>query len=81
MLPKANSKDLFNEWKEHPATRALIEWCALQRQALMEQWAAGNFTDASKDGTAQLNAENVGKCIALGWVQTIEPSDLTEEEE
>lgn len=44
----------------------------------MEAWAAGQFTEASSDGTAQKNAEALGMIRAVMDILTLEAGDLDE---
>lgn len=55
----------WQEWLEHPATRALHRTLRLWQEEFKDQWAGGAFTDLSQYGTAILNAKAIGGCEAL----------------
>lgn len=56
----------IEQWKHHPCTRALLYGLAHSEAVLLENWRAGQFTDASTGGTAQKNAQ------VLGHLESIE---------
>lgn len=49
------TKEEWEDWKAHPVTLVLEAYLKARRQALMEQWAAGQFQNESKDVTQIAN--------------------------
>lgn len=47
-------------WFEMPETKALIKDLETRIQDIKDQWAEGNFTRDTVDGTSQKNAEAIG---------------------
>ena len=68
----------FLEWKKHPVTEKLYRLLEDRKATIMEGWAAGQFTEASSDGTAQKNAEALGMIRAVMDILTLEADDLYE---
>ena len=66
----------FEDWLAHPCTTRLREAFRERKQAFMESWAAGDFTDTSNVATAMLNAEAIGACKILQQVIDLEYEDL-----
>ena len=66
----------FQDWLLHPCTVRLREEFQRRKQAFMEQWAAGEFTDTSNQATAMLNAQAIGGCKILQLVLDLEYEDL-----
>lgn len=54
------------DWKTHPVTKEFFKELGIAREAILEEWAAGGYTEESSEGTAQKNA------CALGNLQMIE---------
>lgn len=65
---RAITEQEFNEWREHPMTRALVEILHAKREELRQQWEAGSFTDYAKDGTVLVNVGNMGTCKGYAFV-------------
>lgn len=71
----------FDEWKSHPVTRRFFNQLRKQQTILMQQWAAGQFTDISRYGAATLNARAIGEYKILDRLLETDVSDLYEEDE
>lgn len=65
---RALTEQEFNEWREHPGTRALMATLAAKREELKQLWEAGSFTDYSVEGTALVNVGNLGTCKGYAFV-------------
>ena len=52
----------WQDWLDHPATKAQLRLLRKWKEEAKEQWAAGAFTDLSQYGTAILNAKAIGGC-------------------
>lgn len=66
----------WEEWMQHPGTKALNEWLDEEREDLKEQWASGLFTDQSQYATAILNAKAIGKLEAFELIAELNYSQL-----
>lgn len=62
----------WEEWLMHPCTKALRGWAREQRQALMEQWANGNFTASFDIEMAVRNAGATGACSIYAEVEEMD---------
>lgn len=51
----------WQEWATQAKTREFRDKLLENRQEILEAWAMGKFTHATVDGTAQRNAEHLGK--------------------
>lgn len=65
---RAVTEQEFNEWREHPMTRALMQVLEAKRDQLRRQWEGGSFTDYDKDGTVLVNVGNMGTCKGYAFV-------------
>jgi hypothetical protein len=72
---RALTEEEFNEWKQHPGTRALVEVLNAKREELRQQWEGGSFTDYSVETTVLVNVGNLGTCKGYAFV-----ADLTYED-
>lgn len=72
-------RELFNEWKQHPMTRALMDVLEAKRDILRRQWEGGSFTDYDKGTTALVNVGNVGICRGLAFVAELTYEDYVSE--
>lgn len=52
-------------WLNHPCTKAFLLTIEGDLRQIIEQWMAGVHTDSSAYGTAQKNAEALGKLQAM----------------
>jgi hypothetical protein len=59
---RALTEEEFNEWKLHPATKAMMQILAAKREELRQQWEGGSFTDYTKETTVLVNVGNLGTC-------------------
>lgn len=71
-------KQLFQEWKEHPVTRQLMEWARLKRENLKEDWAQGHFTAAFDLEMLVKNAAATSACSILDDLLNIDYLDIEE---
>lgn len=55
----------WDDWLQHPATKALREHFRRRQEMLKDRWASGEFTDVSQYGAAILNAKAIGQCEAI----------------
>lgn len=66
----------FLEWKKHPVTELLFQYLKARRTAILEAWAAGQFTAESSEGTSQQNAKALGLMEAIEGILYMEADDL-----
>lgn len=57
--------DEWKEWKLHPVTIEFFSSVKARIEDKKDQWANGNFTEETIDGTSQRNAEAIGAVVAL----------------
>src|SRR5688572_23572382 len=62
----------WNEWKSHPATKALGEWLEAKREHLRTEWESGRFTAETCEATAMKSVNAIGKAEAYYEVQTLD---------
>lgn len=72
-------EEMFNDWKRHPMTQALIAVLEAKRDILRRQWEAGSFTDYAKDGTVLVNVGNMGTCKGYAFVAELTYDDYVSE--
>lgn len=60
-----------HSWLNHPCTKALALRLEGDLRCIIEEWMAGVHTDSSAYGTAQKNAEAIGKLQAIEQIQYI----------
>lgn len=70
-MSRAITENEFNEWLQHPATKALMEVLAAKREDLRQQWEGGSFTDYEKDSTVLVNVGNLGTCKGYAFVMEL----------
>lgn len=70
------TEEEFKLWLEEPATKLLRLYAATERMRLMESWATGGHAVESAEGTAQLNAQAIGKCLAYMDIAEIKFEDI-----
>ena len=58
--PQITEQD-WMDWKLNPVTICFNRRLETFLDSLKQQWVSGNFTAATSDETAQLNAVNIGK--------------------
>jgi hypothetical protein len=75
------TEEEFKLWLEDPVTKLLRLYAATERMRLMESWATGGQTSESADGTAQLNAQAIGKCVAYMDIAQINWTDIQKAQE
>lgn len=69
----------FQEWKSLPQTEAFFRHLHSLRQQTLEAWADGRFTDASVEGTAQLNAKMLGYVELIDQIINLEEIETHDE--
>ena len=62
----------WEQWLDHPATKALQSVLRSWKEGVKDQWAAGAFTDMSQFGTAILNAKAIGAVQIIDQIIGIE---------
>jgi len=72
------SQEQLDDWLAHPVTRQFAARLRRERQAIMEKWAAGAFTDDTEFKTALKGAASVRHCQVLETLLDLEPSDFEE---
>ena len=70
----------FNEWRDHPVTRAFLNTLRRWREDQKEVWASGAFTDQSHFGTVILNAKAIGNCEVLDRIVGFDYEQLESEQ-
>jgi len=74
------AKEQIERWLNDHVTEYVMETFFTEaRQGIMEQWASGDFTGASSEETAQLNAKALGMIDQIDST-ILEISDLIQEE-
>ena len=68
---RALTEEEFNEWKLHPATKAIMQILAAKREELRQQWEGGSFTDYTKETTVLVNVGNLGTCKGYAFVMDL----------
>ena len=66
-MSRAIVEEEFNEWLQHPVTKALREVLEAKREELRQQWEGGAFGDYTKEATILVNVGNVGFCRGLAF--------------
>lgn len=59
------NEEEFLGWLEHPVTQAVFHVLKLKIEEVKEQWANGEFLDASQFATAIGGARAIGRCDAF----------------
>lgn len=72
------TKEEFEGWLAHPATKALRARLSAERETRRQQWEGGAFTHYEGDITATVlrNVHETGYCKGLAFVETVELDDL-----
>jgi len=65
LLLNPPSKAEFLDWKGNRVTKYLLALKESEYESVKEEWARGDFTRESSDGTNQLTNKNLGKVEAL----------------
>lgn len=55
----------FSDWLTSPVTIEFLHYLKSARQDVMDNWARGFYTSDGAEGTAQVNAEALGKVRQL----------------
>lgn len=71
-------KEAFEEWKRNEITKLYFSALEKYRMTLLEAWAAGDFTSASVEGTAQLNAKALGQADILDRMKELDYDWISE---
>lgn len=59
------SRSELQEWLNHQCTLELQQRLKEEYDTIVDMWANGAFTNESSDGTAQANAEALGRVKAI----------------
>lgn len=65
-------EELFNEWLQHPTTKALRAIARRDFEQLKDDWAAGRFSAATEHERATKDANALGKCEILDGLVNID---------
>ena len=76
MQGRMPTEEEWNEWKLHPATKALERWAIQQRLELMEMWAAGEFSAAFDVEMAVKNAGATGACSVYSALKDLDYNQI-----
>ncbi len=68
LLSNIGPEDII-QWRNHPATQALLWALTSAELKVMEEWRNGNYTYSSAEGTAQQNAEALGSLKAFSTIK------------
>ena len=55
------SKSEYALWKSHPMSEVLLKYLDLNVEHITDRWITGTFTKETVDGTAQLQAQFLGR--------------------
>ena len=70
---------LFNEWLEHPVTKAVRDLLQAKREELRQQWEGGSFSDYSVETTVLVNVGNLGTCKGYAFVAELDFQTYSDE--
>lgn len=73
-------QELFQAWKDHPTTQALLKHLQSERERMKEMWASGGFAAPSVEEMAIRSAAAQGYCSALDDVLSIDEITFRGEE-
>jgi len=77
MSQQFNRDDVL-DWKVNIVTKHFLQTLLVDKDNLVAQWTAGDFTAETADGTSQLNAKALGQLHALEQIiQTIKEYEDT----
>lgn len=65
------SEQEFNDWLQHPVTKAVKELLEAKREELRQQWEGGAFTDWDASTMALTNVGNIGTCRGYAFVMDL----------
>jgi hypothetical protein len=68
--------DEYNDWLQHPVTEKYREYLRKLRVDIMENWASGQYTAESAEGTAQKNAVGLGQLQLVEDLLTLTHEDI-----
>ena len=77
--PRTKEQEEFLQWLQNPVSQQLRQWAQRKRQALMESWANGQFSDGFDVAMAVKNAGATGACSAYLEVMEVNFETLNEE--
>lgn len=66
------SQEEFNEWLQHPVTKAVRAVLAAKRADLRNEWEMSNPTAFTKDELILANVGNIGWCRGLAFAETLD---------
>jgi hypothetical protein len=62
----------FNEWRQHPVTRAIMEILDRKREIIRQNWEGGSYTDWDSSMMSLINVGNIGECKGYAYVQELD---------
>lgn len=69
---EAPSEKDWNEWLQHPCTKALREWAKERREDLKEMWANGDFAASFEVEMLVKNAGATGACSIYTHIEELD---------
>ena len=72
------TEEAFQGWKADPVTQDYYKLLREWRAALMEQWAAGQFQQESRDSILILNAAALGELRAYERLEELDYEQIEE---
>lgn len=72
------TKEQWEEWRVHPVSLEFRQFLKRARLGLMEQWAAGQFQQESRDSILILNAAALGELRAYERLEELDYEQIEE---
>jgi hypothetical protein len=72
-MAQGMSKEDYQQWKDHPLTKAFHQYLRDYRQALMEKWAQGALAPSSPESLMA-----VARCQMADEIATLEDDSIAE---
>jgi hypothetical protein len=69
---EAPSLEQWEEWLQHPCTKALREWAREKLAGLKDEWASGTFTASFDIEMMAKNAGATGACSVYAEVEEMD---------
>lgn len=69
----------FNEWLQHPVTKAVRALLEKKREELRQMWEGGSFSDYSVETTVLVNVGNLGTCKGYAFASELDYSTYLSE--
>lgn len=73
------TQEEYNHWSQDPTTNLYRKFLTKLRNDIKEGWASGIYTTEHKEGTLQLNSEQLGKVRLLQYlIDEVNYSEIVE---